>query len=105
MAPVDYYMKHGRQLAITFAVLSSLPATLVTAMGLLILPTVRELGMSSRSLLPLSTAVGAVCGALITGALTQVGPPDVWVFGSALNGAIWGLLVAYYAIKTPVPAG
>jgi len=98
-------MKHGRQLAITFVVLSSLPATLVTAMGLLILPTVRELGMSSRSLLPLSTAVGAVCGALITGALTQVVPPDVWVFGSALNGAIWGLLVAYYAMKTPVPAG
>ena len=96
----DFYMKYGRHLVVAFVVLSSLPAALVTGIALSILLTLREWGLSPRSLLPFSTALGAVCGVLITSALPGSPPPDVWVLGSALNGAVWGLLVAHYAMKT-----
>jgi hypothetical protein len=96
----DFYMKHGRDLVVAFVVLTSLPAAVVTGLALSILPTLPERGLSPRSLLPFSTALGAVCGVLITGPLLgSPKPPDVWVLGAALNGAMWGLLVAAWATR------
>jgi hypothetical protein len=96
----DFYMRHGRDLVVTFVVLSSLPAAVVTGISLSILPTLPERGLSPRSLLPFCTAVGAICGVLITGPLLgSWKPPDVWVLGAALNGAMWGLLVAAWATR------
>ncbi len=73
--------------------------TLVAGIGFSTLVTLRARGWSPRTLLPLGTALGAVCGLLVTSALAGFArPPKPWVLGAALNGATWGLLIARHAL-------
>ena len=77
------------------------PAGLFAGMGASSLLTLRTRGLLPRAPLPLGAVLGAGCGlfiALVIGGERLQNPYSV---AGALNGAMWGLVVAYYALKAP----
>ena len=89
-----------RHLVVDFVIFGALPAALVAGIGFSTLVTLRARGLSPRTLLPLGAVLGAVCGVLVTSALLGFAlPPKPWALGAALNGAMWGLLIAHYALR------
>jgi ABC-type Fe3+-siderophore transport system permease subunit len=96
--PQDVYTVYFRHLVVSFVFFGALPAGLLTGMGLSTLVRLRARRLSPRNVLLLGTALGAACGLLITCAiLAGAWPPRLWALASALNGAMWGLLIACVA--------
>jgi hypothetical protein len=100
------YMLHSRILIVAVGIFIGLPAALVAGMGFRTLVALRAHGLSPGFLQPLSTALGAVFGVFVASHGSRESL-DVWILSSALNGAVWGMLVAQYALRDqrerPVP--
>jgi hypothetical protein len=98
--PQDVYMTYFRHLVVPFIMFGALPAALFAAVGLSALATLRARGLAAHTLLLLGAVLGAACGLLVTvAALVGPLPPKRWALAAALNGAMWGLLVAGQATK------
>lgn len=83
-----------------YAVLfTALPAALFAGIGISVLVTLRARGLSPPALLPLGAVLGAGCGLLLGGFGGGIKPQNPYAVAGALNGALWGLLVAYYALR------
>lgn len=99
-------MRHFRIFIVAIGISVGLPAALVAGTGFRTLVALRAQGLSPGFLQPLSTALGAVFGVLVASHRSRE-LLDVWILASALNGAVWGMLVAQYALRDqcerPVP--
>ena len=85
-------MRHFRIFIVAIGISVGLPAALVAGMGFRTLVTLRAHGLSPGFLQPLSTALGAVFGVLVASHRSRE-LLDVWILASALNGAVWGMLL------------
>jgi len=85
---------------------AALLTAIVAGMGASSLLTLRTRGLLPRAPLPLGAVLGAGCGLFIVGVFGGVGLQNPYSVAGALNGAMWGFLVAYYVLKVPcrVPA-
>ncbi len=85
---------------------AALPTAIFAGMGASSLLTLRTRGLLPRAPLPLGAVLGAGCGLFIVGVFGGVGLQNPYSVAGALNGAMWGFLVAYYVLKVPcrVPA-
>ena len=79
-------------------VLLSLPATIFSAIGLSTLLALRNRGRSPHSLFIIGTVLGAGCGLLVS-PVWMGGFHDPYTWTGAVNGAMWGLLIAHRVLK------
>ena len=87
-------------LLVVYSVLvAALPAALFAGMGASLLVTLPARGVSPRALLPLGAVLGAGCGLFVVGVFGGVPLQNPYAVAGALNGALWGLLVARDASK------
>jgi hypothetical protein len=86
-------------MVLLFFFFGELPAAVFTGIEFSTLVRLRVRGLSSRALLLLGAALGAGCCLLITAVLGGTRTPRSWALAAALNGAMWGLLVAHYASR------
>ena len=99
--PQDVYMTYFRHLVVSLIIFGALPAAVFTGMGLGTFVKLRARGLSPRALLLLGSALGAGCCLLVAGVFLGTRTPKLWALAAVLNGAMWGLVVAYYALKAP----